>query len=315
MRDLKVFLKKILLIVVLSVSCACLIAFVKWQWEGQREDYYTLSRRLISDSMIIIGILIVVVAGYFALENFNDYRLEMFLNKHGYTEEYYRRLRKKADRKRGSKKVDAMLVLATELSSGGYFDEAVQTMKNIELKYVSRDMLGEYYNAYMYILVVNGDVKNAEIAYNAGSEYIEKNSKRRIYAGMVYHTLGIYEYAKGNYTQAEEHFNMAVKKAVTQFTENAAMMFLGLVYLKTDRVQLARSAAARVARYVINPRQKQDLEKLMKLVERRLVFKTGNEENEQNEENEYYEDLTEKGESSGEISQEGESVDYAGRID
>lgn len=227
---------------------------------------------LVSDFSIafVVALLgFVVIEAVLAIVRMkNKSSLEKLLAKKGYCDEYFLRLRKNAEGKKGRKKISRLLLLAGELCDGERFEEAVEVMKGIDVRGENAFVLGEYYNAYMYILVMKGDLENAELAFNAGKEYIAYIMKKKSCAAAVNHTLGVYEYAKGDYRKAEEHFKLARKKALSLLVSNSCDMYLSLIYLKTDRRELAKSLTGKIIPYVKNPRQKQDMVFLMRKIEK-----------------------------------------------
>lgn len=192
-------------------------------------------------------------------------KLERFLLKNGYCDEYYKKIRRFVGKKNSVKKTEGLIFLAKELADGERYDEAVETIKSVELSYLRGGLTKEYYATYLYILVMNGELENAEIVAAAGADYLEGDS----FATM---SLGISDYAKGNFSDAEERLMSSAMKADSDFTECYSKMFLALVYVKTDRKELAKELAAKLISVVTNPRQKKDLKKLMLIIEREYGF-------------------------------------------
>lgn len=194
------------------------------------------------------------------------------LHEKGYCDEYFNRLRKLADKASGDDNVYGRITLAGELSDGGRPLEAVEVMKNTDVSGASEELLAEYYNAYLYILLVNGYFDDAEIVYGAGMRYLEKFSLKRSNGGTILHTLGVLELARENYSKAENLFIRAKANASSQNVENSCNMYLALVYLRTDRKDYAKKTVSETIPMVENPRQRKEMKNLMRLIEAAYGF-------------------------------------------
>lgn len=195
-------------------------------------------------------------------------KLEKTLCEKGYCDEYYEALRKRCEKRFGAGNFQGRISLAAALCDGERYDEAIAEMKAVDISGASEEMLAEYYNAYLYILLMAQDMESCEIAAAAGEEYLQKFSEKKSFGGEILHTLGVLEYARGNYGEAEKLLMKAKKGAKLRYTENACNMYLALVFLKTDRKEQAKKLTLETISYVTNPRQKEDLKKLMRLVEK-----------------------------------------------
>lgn len=218
---------------------------------------------------------------------------ERYLEINGYCEEYFNRIKKSLSKKRGDKKTVKQLYLARELCDGRLFDEALEVIEEIKIKEACEEVLYDYYTVYFYLLVMRGEIENAEVLYNAGKEYISSTP-------LGWFSKGVFYYAKENYEEAEDCLELCMKKAKNSFTKHISRLFMGLVYVKTDRKELAKKEASQLAVVISNPVLKSDLKKLMLIIEREYGF----------------ERRTETEASDEAVIEKGENAeDYAGSVD
>ena len=216
-------------------------------------------------SILAFSCIVIIIS--LILNSIRKKSLSGILNVDGYSDEYFSKLNKIVDKSKNQNKVFAMLSLAGELSDAGRSKEAIKVLKKIDLSYASDEIIAEYYNAYIYILTLGGDLENAETAYGAGKILLDKIKNKKSNSGTIFHTLGVLEYAKGNIVKAENYFISAKMYTKMQEVENTCNMYLALIYLKTGRREYAKKITVDTIPYIENPRQKQDMIKLMKLVE------------------------------------------------
>lgn len=209
-----------------------------------------------------ISVLVVLTINNKRKKNVSD-----MLDSQGYSDEYFSMLKKYVDKSSEKNKAMAMISLAGELSDAGKSKEAISVLKQISLVGATDEVIADYYNAYIYILIMGGDLENAEIAYGAGRKFLDMYKDKKSNGAAILHTLGVLEYARGNLPKAENLFILAKARSKHQDVENTCNMFLALIYLKTGRLIYAKKITADTIPNIKNPRQKQDIIKLMKLVE------------------------------------------------
>ena len=121
---------------------------------------------------------------------------------------------------------------------------------------------------------MQGNIDGAdEVLKNAKANF--ERARLREYNMPVLHTLGVYEYAKGNFAQAETLLMQAKNNAPTKQAMADCCLYLGLCYLKTGRKEYAKAAAEEAAGQVRTVYQKENLKKLMKLVEKAYAVSDG----------------------------------------
>lgn len=217
---------------------------------------------------------------------------EKYLSKNGYCGEYFNKIESKISKKSGDKKVVKQLFYARELCDGRFFDKALEVMLGLDMKQTAEKLLYDYYSVYFYILVMMGDLENAQVLWGAGEDYIRKTPLGKF-------SYGVFCYSKEDFLKAEENFKFARKKAKNRYTIHIARLFLALVYVKTDRKELAKNEAASLCFEISNPVLREDLKKLMVIIEKEYGF-------EENLEKVALEPCEEKGENV---------EDYAGNAD
>lgn len=261
-------LKSLVYTTAFSLYAAFLATVVGWLIIGGAEDITALVK-IFSVTFAAAFVIIIASAAVISLvTRKKGKKLDKMLCEKGYCDEYYEALRKRCEKRFGEGNFQGRISLAAALCDGERYGEAIEEMKAVDISGASGEMLAEYYNAYLYILLMAQDMESAETAAAAGGEYLQKFSEKKSFGGEILHTLGVLEYARGNYDEAEKLLLKAKKAAKLHYTENACNMYLALVCLKTDRKEQAKKLTSETIPYVTNPRQKEDLKKLMGLVEK-----------------------------------------------
>lgn len=194
-------------------------------------------------------------------------KIRRIMSEQGVTPELLLILKKRVDRsKTPYLKAANSITLASYLIMGEYFDECYKILREIKFENLSDVYQEEYFNVYVYANLMQGNVYAAEDIYKNSQSYFER-AKLREQNSPVLHTLGTLEYAKGNYALAEELLMQAKKAAFSKQNKCECNLYLGLCYLKTDRIKLAKAAACEASKQTCTIYQRRNLEKLMKLVE------------------------------------------------
>ncbi len=186
-------------------------------------------------------------------------RVEKYLRKKGYCDEFYNRIKKKLDTKNEKKLFKTKLFYAKQLCDGERFDEAVEVMGSIDPKTVDVKKLDKYYSYYFYVLVMAQKLDDAERILDMSKEYICQT-----YLGIL--AKGVYCYAKEEYVEAEDNL-LDVGFFAPEHTKQTAKMFLCMCYLNCQKKNQAKKIVCELISEVTNPVLRNNLLKLMKLVE------------------------------------------------
>jgi len=186
-------------------------------------------------------------------------RWERYLSKMGYCDEFYNKIREKLNKKSDVKAFKLRLFLAKQLCDGERYDEALCEMKSIVPESVENSQLGNYYAHYFYVFVMSYQLDDAEKILEMGKEYISRTQ-----LGLL--SMGIYNYAIGQYAEAED-FLLDISVFCDRHIKITAKMFVALCYLKCDKKDEAKELVCGLIPEVSNPVLKKNLAKLMKLVE------------------------------------------------
>lgn len=188
---------------------------------------------------------------------------------HGYSDKFYNYMYEKASKTSNKRKrAKLMLQLAAFLERGRQEEKALQTMSQIDFNALDNIFKAEYFNCYAWIYINNGDTENAAKYLQQGQPYFYRNQKYPISASSVAHTTGVYEYAIGNLAAAENHLINAKDISNNVYTIVQCNLFLALIYLQTNRLELARQLVAECNVSKLDERTKEDLENLRKKIER-----------------------------------------------
>lgn len=231
-------------------------------------------------------------------------RVEKYLTKKGYCDEFYNRIKKKLDTKNEKKLFKGRLFYAKQLCDGERFEEAVEVMGSIDPKTVDVKKLDKYYSHYFYVLVFSQKLSDAEEMFEMADEYISQTN-----IGLL--AKGVYHYAKEDYAEAEDSL-LDVGFFASKHTKETAKMFLALCYLKCKKKNQAKKIVCELICEVTNPVLKDNLLKLMKLVE--VAFSVADEESTENTE-ETAENTKETTEEIIEVTDEEENIQDAGSVD
>lgn len=194
-------------------------------------------------------------------------RLNAVIEKEGYTPRLYRVVREwqKKCGKKGFVNSPA-IVLAELLTEGGYYSEAFAQLAALDPKKLTRKEKNAYYNTYLYGAAVCGDKEAADKIYESGRPYLITVTDRSC-APSVKHTLGCYEYLKGNVLRAEELFMQSLGGAVGDDLKCGCNLGLCVCYLDTGRLAQAKKAVETAALSACSADLKEKLERAKRLVE------------------------------------------------
>lgn len=216
-------------------------------------------------ALAVATVIVVLILEHYRMSTISGIRF-----REGYSERYYTILRKKlALRKR--RKTSALgntVFYASELANGRHYDEAFAELEKISPETLSDEELAYYFNALIYFSLLCGNTEQAERYYAVSADCLERYKHKKATGGAILRTLAVLEYARGNFTAAESQLSYVKYNAKSRGIQITCDLYLGLIYLHTGRREHAKHAALEALPQVTTPRQKEDLAKLMKLVER-----------------------------------------------
>lgn len=206
-------------------------------------------------SVQLIVVSIAVAVGLTA----NSRRAE-YLKNNGYCDGFYNKIKKKLDTKNDKKRLKYSIFYAEQLCDGEKYEQAVEVIKSIDVKSVNQKLMGKYYSAYFYVLVMSQNTDDAKKLLDISDGYAYKTHR-----GFL--ALGIYNYAIGEYAEAEDLL-LDTSIFAPRYVKDTASLYIALCYLKCDKKQEAKEIVCELIPGVYNPVVKSNLSKLMKLVER-----------------------------------------------
>lgn len=268
MKDLKTIIVSAGIIIAFSFVFGLFVMCTAWLVSGAKLDVSRLSIIYRMSAFVCIVVLCIFWLADSVRKNMIYRRISHMMETDGATPQLYAILKNQADKARGTKaKAIALLNLASYLTEGGHYKECYEILEKIPIADLSPFYQDEYYNVYLYAKLLDGDIDGAEEIYAKALSNFDR-ARLREYNMPVLHTLGVYEYAKGNYTQAETLLMQAKNNAQTKQEKADCSLYLGLCYLKTGRKEYAKAAALEASGQVKTIYQKENLTKLMKLVEK-----------------------------------------------
>lgn len=198
----------------------------------------------------------------------NCYRIQRgkatkVLRKNGYCREYYDLLERK-HRKLKNTSLGAKndLLLAKAYADGRRYDDAFAVLRDIDTDDFNAKSAAAYYNLYARLFVLTGNVEGALQTLKMGDAFVRKyadDSDIRL-------TLAIIKYAKGEYEETRKRLESLLTCKPVE-TRVWAGLYLGLVYLRLHKKELAKKLAVTLGTYKKTPRQSEDMLKLIKKIE------------------------------------------------
>ncbi len=190
-------------------------------------------------------------------------KAKRILRKTGYSKDYFDRLEHKHHQLEGtSLGARNDLLLAKEYIDGRRYDDAFAILRDINVEDFDSKQCAAYYTLYTKLFIMTGDLEGARKTLDIGSSYINKystDSEVRLVKALL-------KYAEGDYESARKRFeNLLTCKPVE--TRIWAGLYLGLVYLRLCKKELAKKLATTLSGYKKTPRQSEDMLKLLKKIE------------------------------------------------
>ena len=178
-------------------------------------------------------------------------------------EKAYRLLESKIERTSDpSKKSAYMLILSAVYTETEKYDKALETLDKTDFTELSGSLQQEYFNAYMFTYLQNGDLKNAERVYADAEPYFAKP------APSVLHTLGVFEYAKGNFGKARSYLLQSRSSEPSDRNICDCDLYLALCALKEGDVKDAKALADEAESTLSTKCEERNLGKLRALIEK-----------------------------------------------
>ncbi|MFT3951528.1 MAG: hypothetical protein QM689_06205 [Oscillospiraceae bacterium] len=200
-------------------------------------------------------------------------RLEGEVTQNGYSDAYYQICREQyAIATKPLHKALYQIAYADRLAEGQRYDDAFAAFDSVDLSQLPPRYCALFFNDRLWITLQAGRVDEAQRLYAISREILSKPQPGTV-GISIRHTLAVFELHRGNYAFAESEL-LAVKYATPVTNETLHMhcnLYLGLIYLRTNRKEYAREIAQQTIPLVRTPRDKDDLAKLLKLVDAAYV--------------------------------------------
>lgn len=261
---MKKIIKLLLCTLIFSMVCTQLILFIA--------DHTGLTLLRQKNMATLIYSCCVAVAGFVLIElnripRLPAVRLREVLETDGYSDEYYAIMLRWHDAclKRGYSHT-ARLTLAESLIDGGHTDEGLEILEKLNVDKLDSGHKRVYYNTLLYAAVAEGDLAAADGIFEKAQPWLYTASSKNI-AASVRHTLGCYEYLRGNLKRAEAIFMQALDSKPAADVICEIKMSLALCYLDTGRLELAKEQADSAAQYAATLPLKEKLERTRELSE------------------------------------------------
>lgn len=209
---------------------------------------------------LILHIIYVIVLNIYRSQRAKAAKV---LRKDGYCREYFDLLeRKRRKLKNTSLGARNDLLLAKAYGDGRRYDDAFAVLRDIDIDSFNARSAAEYYNLYARLFVLTGNIDGALQTLKMGDAFVRK------YAAEpdIRLTLAIIKYANGDYDEARTRLESLLNCKPIE-TRVWAGLYLGLVYLRLHKKELAKKLAVTLGTYKKTPRQSEDMLKLIKKIE------------------------------------------------
>ncbi|MBR1393707.1 MAG: hypothetical protein IJ561_07735 [Ruminococcus sp.] len=247
---------------------SAVITFFVWLFTGRTKVTFELIR-IGAVIMICIFLLHITVSTIRLLWlQHSDRKAIRVISEKGVTPELLSFARRRIDKARSDEdKAREQLVLASYLAEGGFYDRCFEVLREINLTDLSDESQEEYFNIYVYINLMVGDTAAARGIYDGAKMFFDR---ARLRAGCmpVLHTLGVLEYAEGDYLKAENYLVQACAVSKNKGSVCECEMFLALCYMKTGRARQAIAAAKAAAGHAMTVYQRRKIEGLRAQLEK-----------------------------------------------
>ncbi len=190
-------------------------------------------------------------------------RARKALKRKGYCKDYFDILEAKHRKLEGtSLSAQNDLLLAKEYIDGRRYEDAFAVLRDINVEDFDSKLAAKYYTLYARLFVLTGDVEGARKTLEMGDTYIKKFAADP----EIRLTKALIKYAEGDYESARKRLeNILTCKPVE--TRVWVGLYLGLVYLRLHKKELAKKLAVTLSGYKKTPRQSEDMLKLLKKIE------------------------------------------------
>ena len=185
------------------------------------------------------------------------------LRRTGYSKEYFDILEDKRRHLSGSVLgAQDDLCVAKAYCEGRRYDDAFAVLRDIDLDRFDAKLAARYYNLYTYLFLLTGDISSAKSTVELGEPFCKKfpdMPEYRLNAALL-------KYADKDFYSAKEAFEELLDCKNVE-TRVWAALYLGLVYLRLRKKELARKLVGTLGKYKKTPRQSEDMIKLLKKIE------------------------------------------------
>ena len=185
------------------------------------------------------------------------------LRRTGYSKEYFDILENKRRHLSGSALgAQNDLCIAKAYCEGRRYDDAFAVLRDIDLDRFDAKLAAKYYNLYTYLFLLTGDISSAKSTVELGEPFCKK------FPNMPEYRLNaaLLKYADKDFYAAKTAFEELLDCKNVE-TRVWAALYLGLVYLRLRKKELARKLAGTLGNYKKTPRQSEDMIKLLKKIE------------------------------------------------
>ena len=249
---------------IISVAMTQLILFI-----GDMAGWTLLRQRSVSS---LIYLSFVAVSGFSLVAvshvpRLPAMRLREILETEGYTPAYYAIMVNWRDKckKRGAEST-AQLTLAEALIDGGHTREGLDILGTLSLKKLDRAHKQVYYNTLLYAAVCSGEESAAERVYKSAEPWLCTVTSKAL-APSIKHTLGCFEYMRGDIKRAEALFMQGLDSKPSPDVICELRMALTLCYLDSGRYSLAKTSADAAAQYAATAPLREKLQRTRLIAE------------------------------------------------
>lgn len=261
--------RAVFFIILTATPCAMLYTAARYISGSIAGEEGLIRCYIFSFTAIASAEAVIICARYF-IRSHKEKKLNDSAFDKGYSEQLFRYYEKKV-RRAGSdiKKGSALMKLAACYTEAGRYTDAYAALNQIRPASLTGPMRADFYNCALYTALMAGDTESAEIIYLSGVALLDEYM-----SPAIEHTIGVLEYSRGNYYEAELTFQRILDGICDKHMICECNIFLIMIFLRTERLEEAKLLAEQTVTLVYSYQSKSRLIRLMSCIEKRCKVRS-----------------------------------------
>ena len=238
--SMKSFLKKLPLLILIGFVIGVPLGIVSaLATEEQLEAIPPIFTLIIVTALILIFTYTILKANKF---NKEVNRLLKILYEDVDIEKYIKETKEALSKTRNKLyKLHFSLNLAIGYDALGEYQQAIDNMRALDISDARWIYKALYYNNLSFFYFEAGNSQAAIQTYSEGEKFINKLLENPLHSGGPFHTKGIIEYSKGNFTSSEELLEKSkIQRNASNHLVASANLYIAKICLQNGRISKAK---------------------------------------------------------------------------